>query len=114
MKNDFSYFGDCQISRCRKKAVLDAGFSESWDDGFPVGEAYLFWCQEVLSQSNTKFSSTGISLEHIETMRQGEWISLIDYLKNNSPSVNTTLESFSPPKDISGVQSKKAWWKFWS
>ncbi|MBE5212552.1 hypothetical protein IG611_09760 [Pectobacterium sp. A535-S3-A17] len=114
LKNDFSYLGDCQISRCRKETVLDAGFIESWDDGFPVGEAYLFWCQEVLNQSNTKFSCMGISLEHIETMRQGEWISLIDYIKNNSPSVNTTLESFSSPKDTSGVQSKKTWWKFWS
>ncbi|ACX87539.1 hypothetical protein Pecwa_1753 [Pectobacterium parmentieri WPP163] len=113
LKNDFSCFGDCQISRCRKDTVLDAGLIESWDDGFLIGDAYLFWCQEVLTQSNTKLSSTGISLEHIETLSQGEWISLIDYIENSPSSVNTTVEPASLPKDISAIQNKKAWWEFW-
>ncbi|HAU5600900.1 TPA: hypothetical protein JD320_000021 [Citrobacter koseri] len=111
--NDFSYFGDCKISRCHKEVILGSGFIESWDDGFPVGEAYLFWCQETLTSKNTLFSSIGISLEHFETLNQGEWIPLTDYIRNESPSVNTSINTELLFEDKCSTNNNKAWWKFW-
>ena len=77
LKNDFFYLDEeAKISRCCKEKVLRAGFTESWDDGFDQGKAYLFWCEEPLSKNNNKFSEKNISTNQFETLSEGKWIPL--------------------------------------
>ncbi|EAW9009524.1 hypothetical protein NL87_25900 [Salmonella enterica] len=105
LKNDFSHLGDSRISRCHKETILRVGFSESWDDGFIPGEAYLFWCTELLNEQNHEFSETNIPISHFETLNEEEWVPLA-----NSDSDNTLTPSYFSSLPI---PKKKPWWKFW-
>ncbi|WP_435102390.1 phage integrase N-terminal SAM-like domain-containing protein [Arhodomonas sp. AD133] len=63
-----------RILRCPKEAVLAAGFSESWDDGFRQGEAYLFWTQESAQGASARLSNVGIPLETFEVAEGESWL----------------------------------------
>ncbi|CAL8475570.1 protein of unknown function (plasmid) [Caballeronia sp. S22] len=39
---DYRLLGPSEILRCEKRCLIDAGFTETWDDGFKQGDAYLF------------------------------------------------------------------------
>lgn len=70
---DPSHFGKSYVLRCPKESVLSCGFTESWDDGFKEGDAYLFWIQETLSHRNARFSSAGVDFDLFEICKQGQW-----------------------------------------
>ncbi|MEQ9861360.1 hypothetical protein OI450_05575 [Pectobacterium cacticida] len=112
--NDFLPRGESHISRCHKESVSTYGFTESWDDGFIVGEAYLFWCQEILTQSNSEFSSAGIPVTHFEVLVQEKWIPLVDYMGKMSSTINQMITPSAGIKNNLPTFKKKAWWKFWS
>lgn len=78
---DFSYFGESFILRCPKASVMNLGFSESYDDGFKEGDAYLFWIQENILTGNKVFSSVGIALHLFEIWKQGQWHALHDHYR---------------------------------
>ncbi|GKW19619.1 hypothetical protein PEC302107_13480 [Pectobacterium araliae] len=114
LRDDFSGLGESKISRCYKKSVLQYGFTESWDDGFTVGEAYLFWCQEILIQSNSEFSSAGIPVTHFEVLVQEKWIPLVDHMGKMSSTINQMITPTAGIINNLPALKKKAWWKFWS
>ena len=112
---DFSHFGESFILRCPKTSLASAGFSESWDDGFNEGDAYLFWIKEVLSANNTKFSSAGVEFPVFEILKQGEW----QPLKNYFPEKTVLSGKIAEPEHIQNnflsvpMPEKRQWWKFW-
>ncbi|MDM2724211.1 hypothetical protein [Citrobacter sp. Cy230] len=110
---DFLPQGESRMYRCPKEAILSCGFSESWDNGFNEGVAYLFWRQENLNENNTQFSLSGISLEYFDVLTEGEWMPLVEFLNKTSSIANETV---GVAKDIINkppVPGRRSWWKFW-
>lgn len=113
MTGDFLPQGESRMYRCPKETVLSCGFSESWDDGFNEGVAYLFWCQEKLNESNTEFSLSGISIEYFDVLIEGEWIPLLAYLDNTTSTANEKVKISNHIINKPPVPRKRKWWKFW-
>lgn len=110
---NFSYLGPRYILRCPKKSVLNVGFSESWDDGFNEGDAYLFWRQETVTNGNNNFSSVGIPLDLFEILNQGKWQPLCTFLGEITSSQNGVSAPILASSNTDKTRAKKSWWKFW-
>lgn len=68
------------IARCRKSDVMTKGFTDSWDDGLPLGQAHLFWIEENLSSHNEDISTAAIPFGAFEAYVNGNWIPLADHI----------------------------------
>jgi hypothetical protein len=79
-KMDFDWLGPSEILRCDKQCLIDVGFTETWDDGFIQGDAYLFWVRERVPVADQRLSSTGVPLAQFEIFRRGAWSKLEDYI----------------------------------
>lgn len=113
LARDFLSLGESRMYRCPKEVVLSCGFSESWDDGFDKGVAYLFWCQEKLNENNTHLSLSCIPLEHFDVLIQDEWMPLMEYLNNTFPTTNERISNAESIMNERPVPKRRAWWKFW-
>lgn len=112
LTEDFLSQGESRMYRYPKEAVLSCGFSESWNDGFNEGVAYLFWCQEKLNENNTEYSLSGISIEYFDVLTQGEWIPLVEYLDNTASTANEKIRVAKDIINTPPAPRKRTWWKF--
>jgi hypothetical protein len=110
---DFSYFGASHILRCPKAAVLSLGFTDSWDDGFKEGDAYLFWIQEHLNDTNANFSSAGIAFDQLEIWKQEQWSQLQDHYSAVAPVAKPVAPPAGKTRSSVPASKKRLWWKFW-
>ncbi|MEY0665074.1 hypothetical protein AB7281_20815 [Providencia rettgeri] len=70
------------LFRCLKSSIVQAGFHESWDDGFAIGDAYLFWCKEYLNEKNERFSMANLPFNDIQIFHEKKWIDLNQYIQH--------------------------------
>jgi hypothetical protein len=113
LNDDFSYFGPSHILRCPKRYILSIGFSESWDDGFKEGDAYLFWIQEQLLVENVEFSFAGIPFNEFEIWNEGQWCALEDYYYKIALLANPVAFSLGNTCSSMSIPKKRQWWKIW-
>jgi len=111
LKDDFGYLGVSHILRSTKDKVLEAGFQESWDDGFNLGDAYLFWIAED-SDSTQRFSSAGISIEDFEIYKDQRWDSLKNHIVVAAETPAGSATTLLPPLLFPNSKNRP-WWKFW-
>lgn len=72
---DYRHWSDGVITRVPLEDVRNLGFTETWDDGFNEGEAYLFWQYGASLFKDTTLSTSGISTECIQAYKDGAWTS---------------------------------------
>lgn len=113
LSNDFSHLGKSYILRCPKASVLSLGFTESWDDGFKKGDAYLFWNQESLLAGNANFSSAGIAFDQFEIWKQKQWSPLQGHYYEMAPVANPATPPARNARSFVPTPEKRPWWKFW-
>lgn len=96
--------GDKLFLRCPKSAITNAGFEESWDDGFHIGDAYLFWRREMVEKKNERFSIASIPLNVFQVFYNGEWIEFERYKLSETlkPQVRNTFAN--------RTNKKSSWW----
>jgi hypothetical protein len=68
------------LARCRKADFPAAGFTDSWDDGFNLGVAHLFWVEESLAEENNTLSTASVPFERFEALVDQKWIPLATHL----------------------------------
>jgi hypothetical protein len=73
---DYRFLGPSEILRCEKRRLIEAGFTQTWDDGFREGDAYLFWVKEPINTASQEFSEIGVPLADFEILHDGNWIAL--------------------------------------
>lgn len=86
------------LARCRKADVFAAGFTDSWDDGFEVGVAHLFWTKEELVEGNGTLSSASIPFDRFEALVDGDWLPLPTYLAPTVPPTQSSGSVVPPAK----------------
>jgi len=86
------------LARCLKSALPVAGFTHSWDDGFDLGVAHLFWIEETLTTENAALSSASVPFESFEALVDQQWIPLATHL---APKPNAV-----PPEADQAQQSR--------
>ncbi|ENY6785878.1 hypothetical protein J9231_02195 [Providencia rettgeri] len=111
-----SLHGGKVFLRCPKFAVTNAGFKESWDDGFHTGDAYLFWTRELIEKENDRFSLACIPLSVFQVFDNGEWVDYEKYNKKKSKERSETLQPQSQNAFNHYADKKTSWWDsllFW-
>jgi hypothetical protein len=83
-EDDFKWFGNSHLLRCKKSMVISAGFTESWDDGFEIGDAYLFWSIEEVIEELTEFSSRSVGFDAFDVLQGESWFPLTDPFNSNA------------------------------
>lgn len=108
--------GDKIFLRCQKSAVINAGFEESWDDGFQSGDAYLFWIKELVEKNNERFSIACIPLSAFEVFDDGGWIEFEKYNKKISFEISEARNPQIQNIFNNRTNIKSSWWDrlfFW-
>ncbi|WKC36738.1 hypothetical protein QYM18_20115 [Ectopseudomonas chengduensis] len=88
------------LARCRKADLPAAGFTDSWDDGFNLGVAHLFWIEESLGEENNTLSTASVPFERFEALVDQKWIPLATHLAPAPRAVPPEADQTQQPRLI--------------
>lgn len=77
-----------------------AGFTDSWDDGFNLGVAHLFWIEESLGEENNTLSTASVPFERFEALVDQKWIPLATHLAPAPRAVPPKADQTQQPRLI--------------